>query len=242
MKAKINENIICIPPFISTSWDRVTFMQTNQGEEGELSLQLHLDDGSNIYIKNLDKALIDLAFSAHLKYLEQKKEPAAQGEGPLGFLQQALGLSAEQIESMPLRFGVSGVPGFENLEMAMQHNLAQADTPDLPNEVLEKISGIAKMVTNGDLGNFPKPEPHCNCPHCQLARAVHGIEKEHTAEEITDEDLLFRDWEIKESGENLYVVTNPLDPKEQYNVYLGTPVGCTCGESHCEHIKAVLLH
>ncbi len=98
------------------------------------------------------------------------------------------------------------------------------------------------MITNGVSEAFPKPEPHCNCPHCQIARAMHGIEKQELEEPVSDEDLKFRDWEIKQTGEKLYSVTNPIDPSEQYTVFLGEPVGCTCGHSHCEHIKSVLLN
>lgn len=243
MKAKINEKIICIPPYISTSWDRISFMQTDQLATGDLTLVLHLDDGKCIKIHHLDKALIDLAFSAHLKYLESKGEERKVPAGPLGFLQNVLGISPEQIEAMPIKFGVAGIPGFENLEMALQHNPAQGNIPDLPSDVIEKIGNITKMITNGDPSAIPKPEPHCNCPHCQLARAMHGIEKQPVAEDepVTEEDLHFRDWDIKSIGENLYSVTNPLDTAEQYTVFLGKPVGCTCGREHCEHIKAVLL-
>ncbi|MCH9608990.1 MAG: hypothetical protein S4CHLAM45_02690 [Chlamydiales bacterium] len=240
MKAKITEKIICIPPYISTSWDRVTFMQTEGAAEGELTLVLHLDDGKCLKIQNLDKALIDLAFSAHLQYLESKNGSQAKANS-LGFLQNFLGSTPEQLESMPIKFGISGVPGLENFEAVMQHNSTQADAEDLPSEVLEKIGQMTKMIGGGDLNAFPKPEPHCNCPHCQLARAVHGIEKEDV-DPVSDEDLKFRDWEIQQNGENLYTVTNPLDSLEQYNVFLGQPVGCTCGKEHCEHIKAVLLN
>ena len=38
----------------------------------------------------------------------------------------------------------------------------------------------------------------------------------------------------------LIVVTNPLDANEHYNVFLGDPIGCTCGQKNCEHIRAVL--
>ncbi len=244
MKAKINEKIICIPPYISTSWDHISFMQTEQGADGELTLVLHLDDGKCIRIYNLDKALIDLAFSAHLKYLESRGEAGSiQVNGPMGFFKNAFGITPEQIGSMPIQFGIAGIPGMENLEMAMQHNPAHGDTPDLPAEVLEKIGGITKMLTNGDLNGFPKPEPHCNCPHCQLARAMHGIKRDVSVEEdrVTDEDLSFHYWDIKQNGDQLYIVTNPLDSAEQYSVFLGNPIGCTCGHEHCEHIKAVLL-
>jgi hypothetical protein len=59
-------------------------------------------------------------------------------------------------------------------------------------------------------------------------------------EEVSDEDLKFRDWEIKQTAEQLYTVTNPLDANEHYNVFLGSPLGCTCGDKNCEHIRAVL--
>ena len=124
----------------------------------------------------------------------------------------------------------------------MQHNSAQGDAPDLPAELIQKIAGIAQIMAGGDLKNFPKPEPHCNCMHCQVARAIHNGEKEDEADEetVSDEDLQFRTWDISQSGEKLFTVTNPLDSDEHYNVFLGSPVGCTCGESHCEHIRAVL--
>ncbi|MGH2612567.1 MAG: hypothetical protein ACRDFB_05905, partial [Rhabdochlamydiaceae bacterium] len=59
-------------------------------------------------------------------------------------------------------------------------------------------------------------------------------------EEVSDEDLKFRTWDIKQENDKLYSVTNPLDKKEHYNVFLGKPLGCTCGNKNCEHIQAVL--
>jgi hypothetical protein len=76
--------------------------------------------------------------------------------------------------------------------------------------------------------------------HCQIAKALHGELPEEQEEEVTDEDLKFRLWDIDQTGDKLYVVTNPLDSKEYYNVFLGDPIGCTCGEKNCEHIRAVL--
>ena len=59
-------------------------------------------------------------------------------------------------------------------------------------------------------------------------------------EEITEDDLKFRNWDIRQTADKLYAVTNPLDENEHYSVFLGTPLGCTCGEKNCEHIRAVL--
>jgi len=247
MKVKIDEKLICIPPHISATWDQVTFLQSEEDPETKkFTLTIHLVDGKIVQIPNLDSALVDIAFAAHMKHLEGKPPSEDKEDEPKtfgGLLQQLTGLSPEQLSSMPIRFGLSGgMPGMENLEMAFQHNQEQADSPDMPPEVLEKASEMAKLVMGGDLGSFPKPEPHCNCMHCQLARAIHDISKIEKIEEepVSDKDLTFRTWDIKESGEKMFIVTNPLDPKEQYTVYLGKPVGCTCGQSDCEHIKAVL--
>ena len=46
--------------------------------------------------------------------------------------------------------------------------------------------------------------------------------------------------EITQTGDKLFTVVNKLDPQENYHVYLGHPVGCTCGKQGCEHILVVL--
>lgn len=248
MKIKINEKLICIPPYISANWDQVTFLQSEDDDPSSqnMTLVVHLADGKEVRIPNLDHSLIEIAFSSHLKYLESQSgsKTKAEAKSVGGIFQQMTGLSPEQIANMPIRFGISGIPGVENIEMAFQHNPSQSEAPDMPKEVLEKVSMIAKMMSGGDLNAFPKPEPHCNCMHCQVARAIHGIEKNEEAqaseEKVPDEELQFRDWDIVQSGDKLYSVTNPLDSKETYRVYLGNPIGCTCGQAHCEHIKAVL--
>lgn len=243
MKAKITEKMICIPPHVSTSWDHVTFMQAQDNPLGGLDLIMHLDHQATITIRNLDKALVDLAFAAHLKYMEASSDKQeTTHKGPFEALNQLFGISPEQLEQMSIRFGVGGIPGLENLEMAMHHDLANAKAPDLPHELLERVTQLTKMVTGGNLSGFPKPEPHCNCPHCQIARAVHGQNKELSLPEepVLENELTFRDWEVSHISEQLYSVTNPLDQDEQYQVFLGNPVGCTCGHPHCEHLKAVL--
>lgn len=250
MKIKIDERIICIPPYISTTWDQVIFLQSEEDPETHLfTLEIHLNEGKVVQIPHLDSSLIDISFSAHIRYLETSMSSSPQrneNESTKtlgGFLQQLTGLSPEQLAHMPIRFSVAGIEGMPGAEM-LQHNLSEKNAPDMPSEVLEKISGMIKMMINGDVGVFPKPEPHCNCPHCQVARSMHGISKnqeDHDIETpVTDEEISFRNWDISKQGDQLYNVTNPLDSKEHYSVYLGSPVGCTCGEPHCEHIKAVL--
>lgn len=250
MKIKIDEKLICIPPYLSTTWDQVAFLQSEEDQVTSLfTLMIHLLDGKSVLIPNLDSSIIDIAFSAHIHYLEKKSaipsktktEEESKTAGNL--FQQLTGLTPEQLANMPIRFGISGLEGMPGMEV-LQHNSSQAHHNDIPTEILDKISGMIKMLTNGDVSAFPKPEPHCNCPHCQVARSIHHREMEEPQSEVdqpvSDDELEFRDWEILKKGEMLYLVTNPIDPREQYSVYLGTPVGCTCGHSHCEHIKAVL--
>ena len=239
---KIDSKILSIPPYVSVTWDQIALIQTEM-DDAFMILVLHLRDGKEIKIPHLDFSLLEQVFECHRKYLEQKNESRKlenSSKNPASLIQQLIGLPPEQLGGIPIRFGITGIPGIE--DMAMQHNSQMAHTPDLPADVIEKIASTAKMVTGGDLSLFPKPEAHCNCMYCQVARAIHGIqEKEEPQEElVTEEDLMFRDWEVEEIGKDLYKVTNPLDVHESYNVYLGTPVGCTCGVAHCEHIRSVL--
>ncbi|NGX61392.1 MAG: hypothetical protein K940chlam9_00877 [Chlamydiae bacterium] len=255
MKVKIDEKMICVPPYISTTWEQVAFLQSEEdADAATFTLAIHLREGKAVRIPHLDASLIDIAFAAHIKYLETKGEkPPPQekkSEEPQNFgalLQQLTGISPDQLSKIPIQFRIGGIPGIpdmENMDVALQHNQPHAQTPDLPPEVLGKIVQMVKMMIGDEVHNFPKAEPHCNCPHCQVARVLHGTEKETTQreeeEEVSDEDLTFRTWDVAQTGEDLYTVTNPLDLSEQYSVFLGEPVGCTCGEAHCEHIKAVL--
>jgi len=75
-----------------------------------------------------------------------------------------------------------------------------------------------------------------------MVRALHDepSQQGEGEEEVSDEDLTFQDWEVKQEGDKLYLVTNPLDRDERYRVFLGKPLGCTCGKTNCEHIRMVL--
>lgn len=243
MKVKISEKLLCIPPYVSTTWDQVTFLQSEkEGDSGRLALLLHLAEGQVICIPHLEPSLIEIIFSAHSQFLERhvtKKEEALQKNAAPSLF----GITPDQMAAFQLRLNTN-MPAMEGIENAFQHNPAQAHAPSLPQEMIEKIAAIAKIVTGGDLSSFPKPEPHCNCIHCQVSRSVHQLTSQDPLSEeetVSDNDLKFRNWEITQNTDTLYTVTSPLDSREQYSVFLGTPVGCTCGQAHCEHIKAVLL-
>jgi hypothetical protein len=239
---KINHKILSIPPYISTSWKNIASLHV-ENHHPMLVLVVTLLNGARIEVPHLESPVIEAIFVAHTRYMEQDEklsQPKLPPRAPLNFP-----IGQEQVLSLglPLKNGLGGMEHFGSL---LQHNPEQADSPDLPPDILQKIAHLSKTLGIEDPNTVPKPEPHCNCMHCQIARALqtglHGglPEKEEQEEIVSDDDLKFKTWDIAQTGDKLYTVTNPLDDKEHYNVFLGEPIGCTCGEDHCEHIRAVL--
>jgi hypothetical protein len=229
----INKKILSLPPYISTSWSNIKTLRV----EGTV-LNIDISNGETIRIPDLSPELIESIFNGHAAFAEQSHEA---GPGRSNAVSQSLFGN----EDMSFRFGFSGIDG---LGTALQHNPSQMNAPDIPPEVLEKIAAIAKVIAPADADVIPKAEPHCNCMHCQISRAIHKEldanevqEPEAVSdEEIKEEDLTFCQWDIEQSGQDLFTVSNRLDSHEKYSVYLGHPVGCTCGKENCEHIVAVL--
>lgn len=234
---RINDKILSIPPYISTTWTNIVSLRMNQS-----TLEITLLGGQCISIKELPTEIIETIFEAHANYLESQDQITHRSPSVKG------GISEMDI---PIRMGFSTM---DHLGTALQHNPAHAQAPDLPPEILNKISAIAQIITPETEADIPKPEPHCNCMHCQIARAIHqslGEKSEQSPHEqqeqnlpqeeiVSEEDLHFCQWDIIQTGDKLFNVVNRLDPYEKYNVFLGEPVGCTCGNPGCEHILAVL--
>jgi hypothetical protein len=236
MKIKIDDKILSIPPYISTKWSNIAAIHM----KGNV-LVVTLNDGESINIPGLPEDIVDAIFSHHSTFLE--KEPAKETNFGTPMFFGGPGEGADS--AFKLNFN-----SLENMGTAMQHNPAQADAPDLPPEILEKIAAISKIVRPDDPNLIPKAEPHCNCMHCQISRAIaKGANDDGKViepvissieEEVKVEDLTFQQWDVKQAGDQLFTVTNRLDNVEHYNVFLGNPVGCTCGKQGCEHIIAVL--
>lgn len=217
---KITDKILSIPPYISTSWKNIVSLQVEPRSIG-LVLVIELITGSKVEIPNLERPLLEQVFASHAKVIED------EGKGSL------------MTTPMPFPFAF---PNLEGLTSMIQHNEEQKESPPLPAEMLNRIAEMTKGLLPEDLSSIQQPQPHCNCPHCQVMRAVLGTYEKPSIieEEVSDADLTFRSWDIKQENDKLYSVTNPLDNKEHYNVFLGDPLGCTCGNKNCEHIQAVL--
>jgi len=209
---KITANFLSIPPYISVPWDEVAALQT-EPKDNLFTLVVTLKNDTTVEVPNLPQSAITTIFDAHAKSL-QPSFPM-----PFGF-------------SIPVN-GDGPVTAFGG---GMEHNPDQANFPNLPPQLLEKLTVILKSL-GIDAGNtLPRPEENCNCVHCQIVKSL-GTPAE---EPVAIEDLSFRDWEVTQLEGQLYKVTNPLDKNEHYEVFLGTPLGCTCGKNDCEHIKAAL--
>lgn len=219
---KINKQILSIPPYISTSWQNVASLHVSKEREDHV-LIITLVSNQIIRVPHLTEAEIHYIFQTHTKVLEKQGDTKEIIGTTFGF---------------PIKMGYEI---FDGAGSFLQHNSKQAGAKDLPKEFLEKIANLAKIVDfEGSAENFIKAEPHCNCPYCQIARALEGKLVQMQEEEVTSEDLQFREWDIEQMNEKMYVVTNPLDKQEKYQIYLGKPIGCTCGNPRCDHIRAVL--
>lgn len=222
---KINKKILSIPPHISTTWSNIASIHMD-----DQLLVVTLADRKVVTIPNLTPEDIETIFSAHATALEESNGPV---------IERMMRLPTEN----PFRVGFSTL---DNFGMPMQHDPNQAEAPDLPLEVLEKITAIAKVLSPEDGLIAPQPVANCNCVFCQISRTLNGLNKVEiditpvSEEEIKADELSFQQWEIVQTAEKMYTVTSRLDNLEKYNVYLGHPVGCTCGQQGCEHILAVL--
>ncbi len=231
---RINQKILSIPPYISTTWKNVSSLHV-EAQHSALVLVVLLITGTRIEIPGLDPGIIKAVFAAHansveLETAQRPSKIASPQDGPF---------------SIGMSFKSELLGAFENMGPLLQHNQERSEDSDLPQELLQKISALSRTLGIRDSAIIPQPEPNCNCMHCQIATALrNGLVEEPAAIEeeeiVTDEDLKFRIWDINKTGDKLYSVSNPLDSHEQYSVFLGEPVGCTCGNPHCEHIRAVL--
>lgn len=224
---KINKSVLSIPPYISTQWNQISAISFDDAKK---VLVITLTNGGSVNIPNLDKNTIDKVFSMHASHMQVAEQKTTN--------------NASANIQIPFDFSNLQLPGLNSFSSIMQHDEAGAKSPDLPQEVLEKVKAMREALNIDDSAlDMPAPVDHCNCIHCQVNRALQGVtDKEPVAEEpVKASDLTFKEWNIEPAGPDLFNVSNPLDEKEQYQVYLGDDnMGCTCGQKNCPHLIAVL--
>ena len=216
---KITRQLLSFPPYLSTPWENIASLQSVP-VGSTFTLVVTLQNRSSVEVPGLDHAILNAIFEAHAQFLETAKESREPLPGPISF-------------SLPL----NPEGAISSLGSQLQHTPAQANLPDLPPDILEKITTIAKAFGLEDTSALSPPEEHCNCTYCQIIR---GFDRKVEEESITEQDLSFRDWDVKQQEERLDQLAIPLDPNEHYSVFLGEPLGCTCGQKNCEHLKAAL--
>lgn len=222
---KINSKILSIPPYISSSWDHITSLHIEQKEEKKYLVVL-LNNGSKLEIPGLSDASIEQIFLAHEQYIEEKN-----------------GVKAKDNPFTQLNFGIPLSVNPESMKMlfeAMQ-DPSKLNHIEIPEDVAEKIASFASSMGLDPSAIIPEGDFSEESIYGQLRKAFGQPEKEQLAEEeVSDEELTFKEWDIVKVEEQLYRVTNPLDQSESYQVFLGNPMGCTCGKEGCEHLQAVL--
>lgn len=210
---KITDKFLSLPPYISVSWREVAFVKSEEDH-----LVISLKSGEVCKIPNLTEQEKTLIFECHRHFLEQPEAPRFP-PGPIGFK--------------------IGTP--EGVFQAFEHNPELSGSPNIPDDILDKIVESTETLPAEHLANLPDGVEDCNCFFCQIMNAIHGKTIEPiTEEEVKVEELTFREWDVVQTGDKLYTVTKSNDPAEHYTVFLGDPIGCTCGKTQCEHILSVL--
>lgn len=236
MSMRINHKVLSIPPYISTSWKNICSLQSKK-EDGKHLLLIYLQDKSCITVPEIEEVVIKAIFEAHAKHLEIENKASVQ--------------SVNKKSQTPATSPDSNIKSFEmgSVNSLACHNEAERNAPDLPPYILTKVEQISKEMGLSNSATLPFPEPNCNCPFCQIAKSMQKSSEaevsftsfeEDEEEEISLEDLSFTSWMIRPLKTNLYQVVHPDEPEKNYEVFLDSPIGCTCGSNRCEHIKAVL--
>jgi hypothetical protein len=246
---KINHRVLHIPPYISCRWNEIASIGVETHND-EILLHIQLLSGSKVTVPNLTQDQIDLIFKMHVQHLES----AAEEEEEFKKMKE-LPFFSNLFQAPPMDANVAtsfGTPIAFHLDandpaaLFQGHNPAFYNSPPLPKEILNKIVIIAKAI-GGDMVKDVEPVDLCNCFFCQIARALHQERAEESKPHVPKnlpKDLLRGgidpEWMVEEIGTNLYKVTSRDEPSVIYQVYLGNPIGCSCGSNRCSHIIAVL--
>jgi hypothetical protein len=257
-----------LPPFISTSWAHVVSLHMEH-EDHEQLLVVTLTNGAQICIPGLEERLLRHIFQMHAEVMENHPPSAVSSEVAVAVKESESARSvAARIpftENGDLAVTMNGIEAWQavgenhgglleglsidpsrlqSLEQdLLEHRPELTDSAPLPPLLLQRMSLMGRFLHPQLLAQMPRAEDGCGCPFCQLHRVLHG-EPPDTAlpavAEVQDDELRFRSWLIEQQDDHVFVVSNPEDAQESYRVFLGDPLGCTCGHVRCEHVRAVL--
>jgi hypothetical protein len=234
---KLTPQIFSIPPYISTRWDFVLSLRVSDNV-----LIVTLKDGTTCTIPDLSKETIDQIFAFHTE-AEEAQDRERENLKPL---LESMKTGFKDLMQMLSKLG-TGVSG--PLGRALEHDPRSANLPELPPDMVKKVQMLLNVIPKEDLLAMPENVAGCHCMYCQINRILRkAIEAEEEgmpdvlaeSEPVEEKDLQFSEWIVEPIADKLYKVTSPLNHTEEYRVFLGDPIGCTCGKPRCEHILAVL--
>ncbi len=253
MESKIPKHF-SIPLRFSANWSDVTAISFDNDE-----LKICLNSGQEVFFKDLDLKTVDNIFKQHSKYISslenqeasEKQTPQKKSnEAPSPTEQtnqdhtfEVLQKGLKEVVSMTMKLGGSAIG---ELGAILEHNPAHAELPPLPQDMAERMKVLSNIIPKEDLEAMNPPIEGCNCLYCQIQRIIRNESSKtfetspHEEDAVDDKELEFSEWQVTSIGDKLYSVVNKLDTNEEYRVFLGEPMGCTCGRPHCEHIVAVL--
>lgn len=214
---KFNSHFISFPPHISTTWKQVAALTMTPA--GSIEITLH--SGERVTLPTLSSDETNRIFQAYGSHLEKASAPETapvKKEIP----PHPFGLDFPKILSFPL-----------------QHSPTGQEDPGFTEEMIQQIAEIAKTVIPKEHLESFKAEPGCHCTYCEIARAAKEDDLQ-VIENLPLAELPPMEWVVTPMGNKLYNVSNINNPQENYSVHLGTPIGCTCGQTHCPHILSVL--
>lgn len=237
---KITSQILSIPPFLSTRWDYIQSIRVQ-----EKSLLITLQSGPPCSIPGLTDEQISQIFSSFALYAQPHKEEQKTDEILKKDLTQLVeGVKKGFNEFVSLLSKLGGQSG--SFAKALEHDPSNAHLPPLPPEAIGRVEMLLQIVPEEDILSMPEPVAHCNCMYCQVQRLLRtALLKrkkfpENEGEPVDENELKFNEWIVEPGEDKVYIVRNKLNPHEEYKVFLGEPLGCTCGKANCEHIIAVL--
>ena len=237
---KITPSVLSIPPYFSARWE---FIQSLRVQDKQLIITLQ--DGSSSSVPGLTEEELSQIFGAFVTYSDQLKEaPKTEDLLKKDLTQLVEGVKKGFSEFLNVLTKTTGQgAGFAK---ALEHDPANANLPPLPQEASQRVEMLLQIIPEEDILAMPEPVPHCNCMYCQVQRLLRETISrrkeigENEGEPVDESELKFNEWIVDPIGDKLYSVKNKLNLQEEYRVFLGEPLGCTCGKPNCEHIIAVL--